>query len=106
MQIIAATGQLDWRGWIRGVVGAFVSGGAASIAAGFAALKLDHGHDLNILELMGWTFLISGVVSLAKFLQTQPVPNVLQENLEAAAVNIDKAGAAVDAAKQAAQIKS
>jgi hypothetical protein len=79
MQMMTTASRLDWQGWVRGVVGAFISGGAAAISSGFAASLLDKGHDLNILELMGTTFLISGIVSLTKFLQTEPVPAIIPE---------------------------
>lgn len=74
MQILRVASNLDGSGWLRGVVGAFISGGAASIASGSAASYLDKGHDINILELMGLTFLIAGVVSMMKFLETEPLP--------------------------------
>lgn len=74
MQMMTTASKLDWSGWVRGIMGAFISGGAGSIAAGVAGTYLDKQHDLNILALMGWTFLFSGIISLAKFLQTSPVP--------------------------------
>jgi hypothetical protein len=74
MQMFTTASRLDWAGWLRGLIGAFVSGGAGSISAGVAGNILDKQHDLNILALMGWTFLFSGLFSLAKFLQTSPVP--------------------------------
>ncbi len=74
MQMIKTAGTLDWSGWLRGVIGAFISGGAASVGAGFAAMKLDTAHDLNIFALMAVTFLFSGLISLMKFLQITPVP--------------------------------
>jgi hypothetical protein len=66
--------RLDWGGWVRGFVGALVSGGAGAVASGFGASLADPGHDINIFKVMGFTFLISGVVSLAKYLQVTPVP--------------------------------
>jgi peptidoglycan/LPS O-acetylase OafA/YrhL len=71
--------RLDWSDWFRGAIGALISGGAASVSSGVAANMLDKQHDLNILALMGTTFLISGIVSLAKFLQTTPVPKLAEE---------------------------
>jgi len=76
MQIVKAAATVDITTWIRGVVGAFISGGAASIASGSAASYLDKGHDINIPALMGLTFLISGIISLAKFLEITPLPGV------------------------------
>lgn len=76
MQMLTAATRLDGPGWIRGVIGAFISGGAGSIGSGVGASMLDKQHDLNILALMGLTFLISGIISLAKFLQTSPLPDL------------------------------
>jgi len=76
MQIVKAAATINVATWVRGVVGAFISGGAGSVAAGFSATVLDKNHDLNILALMGMTFLLSGIVSLAKFLQTTPLPEI------------------------------
>jgi hypothetical protein len=66
--------RLDWGGWVRGFIGAIISGGAGAVASGFGASMADPAHDINIFKVMGFTFIISGVVSLAKFLQTSPVP--------------------------------
>jgi hypothetical protein len=75
---VANATRLDWSGWIRGIIGALISGGAGSIASGFGAKIADPGHDINVFKLMAITFAISGVVSLAKFLQTEPVPKTEQ----------------------------
>lgn len=93
MQMVMVASKLDWSGWIRGVIGALVSGGASSISAGFATTIADPGHDVSLLKLMGITFLFSGVVSMAKFLQTQPVPGELAGNLAHAAADIANAQA-------------
>lgn len=74
MQMLKVAGKLDWGGWIRGVIGAVISGGAASIASGISVTALDKSHDINTLEVMGLTFLVSGVVSLAKYLEQHPLP--------------------------------
>jgi hypothetical protein len=74
MQMLTVAGKLNWNSWFRGVVGALVSGGASSVASAFGTVILDKQHDLNIFAMMGITFLFSGVISLAKFLQTQPIP--------------------------------
>lgn len=66
---------MDWRGWLRGLVGACVSGGAGSIASGFAANIADPAHDISIFKVMWITFAISAIVSLMKYLQTHPVPD-------------------------------
>jgi hypothetical protein len=78
MQMITTASKLDWDGWMRGVIGALVSGGAGSIASGFAVNFADPAHDVSVLKVMGITFLISGVVSMAKFLQVTPVPSPIK----------------------------
>lgn len=74
MRMIKTATTLDWNGWIRGIFGALISGGAGSVAAGFAVNMSDPAHDISVLKVMGLTFLFSGIVSLAKFLQITPVP--------------------------------
>jgi hypothetical protein len=74
MQMLTTASKLDFQGWVRGVLGAFISGGAGSISAGFAANIADPAHDISIFKVMWITFLFSGIISLAKFLQTSPVP--------------------------------
>lgn len=75
--------SLDWKGWILGFVGAFVSGGAGAVGALIGVSYVDgqdpdhfimQGH--RMIELVGIVFLFSGIVSLAKFLQTHPVPEI------------------------------
>lgn len=81
MQMLTTANKLDWSGWIRGVIGALISGGAASIGSGFAANIADPAHDINIFKVMWITFLLSGVISMAKFLQTTPVPIEVKPNV-------------------------
>ncbi len=75
---VANVSKLSWGDWIRGVIGAFVSGGAGAIASGVGANLADPGHDINIFKVMAFTFAISGIVSLGKFLQTTiPTPQAV-----------------------------
>lgn len=77
MQILTTAAKLDWSGWFSGVAGAFISGGASAIAASAAVSVSDPSHDIvgwALLKVAAITFVISGAVSLAKFLQTHPVP--------------------------------
>lgn len=74
MQMFLAASRLSWDVWFRGLLGAFLSGGAGAIASGTAGSLLDKGHDMNVLALAGVTFLISGTFSLMKFLETTPLP--------------------------------
>lgn len=74
MQMLTVASRLGWAEWVRGVIGALVSGGAGAVASGFGANLADPAHDINIFKVMAFTFVISGVVSLMKFLQTHPTP--------------------------------
>jgi hypothetical protein len=74
LAVVTNVQRLNWGGWVRGLFGALVSGGAGAVASGFGASMADPGHDVNVFKVMGFTFLISGVVSLAKYLQVTPVP--------------------------------
>jgi hypothetical protein len=74
MQMLTTITRLDWSGWVRGLIGALVSGGAGSVASGFGARIADPAHDINIFKVMAITFAFSSVISLMKFLQLTPVP--------------------------------
>lgn len=72
---ITVASKLDWGGWVKGLIGAVISGGAGAVGSGISVTVLDKTHDINTLEVMGLTFLVSGAVSLAKYLQQHPVPD-------------------------------
>jgi hypothetical protein len=85
MQMIITAGSLDWSGWVRGVLGAAISGGAGAVSVGFGTMIVDpeHFNVLNggiyhLLAVIGICFTVSSIVSLAKFLQTHPVPDYQQ----------------------------
>lgn len=80
MKILSTMSTLAWGEWIRGILGAFISGGAAGIGAATAVTAFDPSHDIvgiALLKVTGLTFVISGVVSLAKYLQNHPVPDAV-----------------------------
>ena len=76
-------GTVDWSDWLRGVVGAFIGGGAAAFGSGTsAAIFIDpayiaaHGFGF-IIRLMGGTFVISGVTSMMLYLAKKPIPDAI-----------------------------
>src|ERR1039457_2324125 len=85
MQMLTTASKLDWAGWLLGIFGACISGGAGAIGGGFGAVIVDPSHDFtpgqggtyHLLMLMGVAFLFSGIISLAKYLQTHPVPDIV-----------------------------
>lgn len=78
--------KLNWTGWILGIWGAAISGGAGAVSAGFGTMIIDP-KDFNVasgfhhlFELMGVCFAFSAFISLMKFLQTHPVPDPITIN--------------------------
>ena len=73
--------KLDWSGWIRGIVGAIVSGGAGAVSSGLSVNIIDPEHFgitsglSHLLAVVTTTFCVSALISLAKWLQTHPVPD-------------------------------
>jgi hypothetical protein len=72
--------KLNWSAWLYGLVSGFVGGGAGSIGAAFGGLMTDPEHFSpangmhHLLVLMGWTFLVSGIVTAAAYLAKSPLP--------------------------------
>lgn len=98
INMLSTASSLDLKGWMLGSVGALISGGAGAIGGGFGAMVEDPEHFNvgggglhHLLVMMGITFLISGIISLAKFLQVHPVPDQLQQAVDKAAEEADKA---------------
>jgi hypothetical protein len=90
--------KLDWAGWLLGIGGAAISGGSSAIGGGFGSIIADPEHFnvvqggfKHVLVVMGIAFSVSAIISLAKFLQTHPVPDQLQQALQTAAIESDKA---------------
>jgi hypothetical protein len=72
--------KLDWGGWLYGLVGGFIGGGAGSIGAGFGGMLTDPEHfNLSggmhhLFVLMGVSFLFSGITTAAAYLAKSPLP--------------------------------
>ena len=93
---IQTASKLDWDGWLRGIFSALISGGAGAVAAGFGSVILDPNKDFStgphgirhLFELMAFCFAFSGVISLANFLHTNPIPTVVVQSPGAGDVNV------------------
>lgn len=79
--------EFGWTQWFMGLLGAAISGGAGALGTGGGGLILggqDPDHYLlqgnHLLKLMLMTFIVSAVVSLMKYLQSNPVPEPLTVN--------------------------
>lgn len=72
-------GELDFGDWFKGLVAAFVSGGASSVTSGFAVGVVDSkdfnvGDPAKLIKVMAVSFLMSGIMSMMLFLRNKPVP--------------------------------
>lgn len=72
--------------WLRGLVAAFINGGATAIVAGPVAamlapteLNLNEGLS-KLLTLIGTIFFASGVMGAASYLKSSPLPEVVVED--------------------------
>jgi uncharacterized membrane protein HdeD (DUF308 family) len=81
MPVSILGGDLDFSEWLRGLVAAFISGGASAVTGGFTVSALDP-RDYNLQEgmprlllLMGAMFLVNGILSMMLFLRQKPVPD-------------------------------
>lgn len=69
--------QFDFSNWFRGIIAAFVQGGAAAVGSGVAVIVTDPQHgmvSLNLLKIAGTTFIVSGTLGMFSFLAKVPVP--------------------------------
>jgi len=72
-----------WDDWLLGLWRSLVSGGAGAVVSSVqVSIKdpKDWGfHSWNTLELIASTFLITGIIHMAVFLQTHPAPEPIKE---------------------------
>lgn len=72
--------------WLRGLVAAFVGGGAGAIASGFISVaqtpqqyNFNDGWKNLVVMIVG-TFVLSGTVTAAAYLQKSPLPELEEVN--------------------------
>ena len=80
MGLLLAAGSLDLDSWVRGLLSAGISGGASAITGGIVVTGVDPQH-YNFSAgkfwiLVGTLFIVNAVVSMAKFLQAHPIPDI------------------------------
>ena len=74
--------------WFRGLLSAFIGGGAGAIGSGFISVAQtpkeynfqDGLH--NLLVMIAGTFVLSGIVTAAAFLQKSPLPELEEVDSE------------------------
>jgi hypothetical protein len=82
MKMFAVATNLDFNGWARGLLSAGISGGASAVTGGLVVSGMDPSHYNfqagKFYILVGTLFMANAVVSIAKFLQTSPIPGLKQ----------------------------
>lgn len=77
-------GRLDLASWMRGLLSAGISGGASAIVSGLVVGGTDPDHfnpqSAKLWTLVGTMFAANGIVSIAKYLQAQPIPAEKRES--------------------------
>lgn len=82
--------------WLRGLVAAFIGGGAGAVASGFIAVaQTPQEYNLrdglhNLLMMIGGTFVVTGVVSAAAYLQKSPLPELEEVKTESVTTTVTK----------------
>ena len=78
--------QLDWSGWVYGLLAATIGGGASAVSSAVGAMILAP-KDFNLvnpnmmLKLMLITFGINAVLSLFLYLKQSPLPRIESETI-------------------------
>jgi len=71
-------GNIDFTDWFRGLIAAFIGGGASAVSAGFVVSAKDPQHyalgSSNFFQVAGSVFLVSGTINAAAFLRQKPIP--------------------------------
>lgn len=79
-QLPLGFGTLDWSDWLRGVISAFVGGGAGAVTSGIAVSMGDpQQYNMGTQKfyvLVVSVFLASGVLNMMAFLRNKPIPDV------------------------------
>jgi len=80
MKLLLAAAQLDFTTWIRGLMSAAISGGASAITGGITVSGLApdqfNFQTGKFYVLVGTLFAVNATVSIAKFLQAHPIPDL------------------------------
>lgn len=82
--------KLKWDVWLKGIIAAFVGGGASAIISGLTSMGMaSDKFNLTSTEgfwrlvgLMGANFFLNGIISIAFFLKQSPVPPESTGNTE------------------------
>ena len=89
MKLPLGFGTLDLTDWIRGLVSAFVTGGAGAVTSAFSVTAIDPDHfkmgGIKFFEVAGMVFAVTGFLNMMAFLRTKPIPEASQDTKSIAA---------------------
>lgn len=75
-------GSIDFSDWVRGLLSAFIGGGASAVTSGIVVSLKDPVHyapgTLDFFQLVFAVFAMSGLVSAMTFLRQRPIPELKQ----------------------------
>ena len=90
----------NWSDWFIGLMRSFLSGGAAALITGGGGAVLGIPQK-QVWLLMGTNFVLMGLYRMGEFLQLHGAPDKLQQTLEIAAIESNKAVAQASKAADA-----
>lgn len=80
---VKVASKLNWTGWWTGIWSALITAGSGAFSGALGTMLVDP-TDFNletglakVLKVMAFCFLIPGLQSMFKFLQSHPVPEVI-----------------------------
>lgn len=80
MNLPLGFGKIDWSDWVRGIVAAFISGGAAAVTSGVTVNMLDPDryniHTGSFYVLILAMFAANGTLNMMAFLREKPLPEL------------------------------
>jgi hypothetical protein len=80
MKLPLGLGNLDITDWARGILSAFIIGGASAVTSSFVVATTDPTHYApgtgNFFRLVAYVFAVSGTLGAIAFLRTKPLPEI------------------------------
>lgn len=95
--------ELNWKPWVYGLFAALVGGGAGAISSAGSQVILDpqHSNPVELLERMGISFVISGLIAVAFYLKQSPLPPLVHiESIEQKIKSLDGGGVVIETKKE------
>jgi len=80
MDMPLGLGRIDLGDWVRGVVAAFIGGGAGAVTGAFSVTTIDPDHfkmgGTKFFEVAAMIFAVTGFLNMMAFLHQKPLPEM------------------------------